>query len=406
MATSLRAALRPFALSLEQARVAAGIARPCTARSILGTVDVVRRHADITSGGLAALGGSVDAEVHSDGRVRFKVHVHDSGADSYSFHVTAVIRSDDGMAIACRWSGHVGGEFDPDSRNEDRDEEVFEPLIARRFDQMRSCRLDLIVDYESGIGGVFESVMDVVVRWMIGETIGFAGALIIFVGVEFGSLVTTGGLTAGARVIEGILWMAGPSGIVFSLAAHGIVLLGERSRELSDDEYRYALPVFGGTLPPKERLLVTDTIGGDDRPFTFPTVDGKVALNMGSAAYQDPRSFHVTHNDPNRRRSYGEVFIHELVHAWQIEHNGLGVTVIADALSSKVCELLGSDPYKYAPLGFPRYGEFNLEQQAQIVSDWFAKYTSDTSGIDGANAKADPYYRYIEANIRQANPDH
>jgi hypothetical protein len=66
---------------------------------------------NITSGGLAALGGWVDVTVSGDGRTRWRGHAHDSGADGYEFGITAILRSTGGRALAFTHQGHVGGTF-------------------------------------------------------------------------------------------------------------------------------------------------------------------------------------------------------------------------------------------------------------------------------------------------------
>lgn len=97
---------------------------------------------------------------------------------------------------------------------------------------------------------------------------------------------------------------------------------------------------------------------------------------------------------------YGEVIIHELVHACQIYHASIDLSLLADALTSKVCEATGNNPYVYGPAGTD-YSSFNLEQQAQIVSDWFAG--SVPNGTNQSSTPKDinsPYFRYITDNVR------
>jgi hypothetical protein len=47
------------------------------------------------------------------------------------------------------------------------------------------------------------------------------------------------------------------------------------------------------------------------------------------------------------------------------------------------------------------FSSFGLEQQAQIVQDW---YVNNAGALDGAAARADPRFRYIEQNIRAGQP--
>jgi hypothetical protein len=96
----------------------------------------------------------------------------------------------------------------------------------------------------------------------------------------------------------------------------------------------------------------------------------------------------------------GEVIVHELVHACQIHHAGTDLPLLADALASKVCEATGNDPYAYGPAG-TQHSSFNLEQHAQIVSDWFAGGVPNGSNQSGtAKDPNSPYFRYITYNVR------
>src|SRR5262249_60095923 len=124
---------------------------------------------------------------------------------------------------------------------------------------------------------------------------------------------------------------------------------------------------FNGPLPPRGPIVLTDTIGPGNppRPFTFPRYDGKITMNMGPDAFADPRNYEVS----SRRRHYGETFIHELVHACQIAHTR-NISLTGEALSVQLTAAAG-DPYLYGAAD-QDYTELNLEQQAQIVQDWFS----------------------------------
>ncbi|MER5602245.1 hypothetical protein ABT085_34850, partial [Streptomyces sp. NPDC002265] len=358
--------------------------------------DPLKLSAPIVSGGLAALGGSVTVTINGDGSIRWQGHAHDSGADGYDFGMSAVVRASSGKAVAFSHYGHVGGTFTPGSRNHDWDENhPPDALVYNNLAPFNDGQLATHLEYSSDIGNALEAALNWLIKWGVGSALGPVGA-VVFVGLEVGSLLSTGSLVPGARLAEGILWLAGPENTLFALAAEGIAALGSRTRHLSDDEYNWANDqVFQGTLPAKDRIVLTDTIGGGDRAFTFPRFDGKITLNMGNGAFDDPRK------DPHG--AYGQVFIHELVHAWQIEHTPMQLALMADAFASKVCEATQGvhAPYVYGPAG-PVYGDFNLEQQAKIVEDWFVGASSVPPGTkrDSNN----PYFRYIRDNIRLGKP--
>jgi hypothetical protein len=349
--------------------------------------------APIVTGGAAALGGSVNVTINPDGSVTWQGHAHNSGADGYDFAISAVVRGPSGRAVALTHSGHVGGTLTSGSREDDWNvAQQPNAVLAARLHELVSAELNTNLEYQSDIGSALESVVEWLLKFGVGTVLGPVGAM-VFVGLEVGSLISTGSLVPGARLAEGILWMAGPANTLFAIAAEGIASLGSQTRELTQEEYDWAnAQVFNGALPTREKLVLTDTIGGGDRAFTFPRYDGKITLNMGPGAFADPRNY------PGR--AYGQTYVHELVHACQIEHASMDVALLADAFASKVCEATGGDPYAYANAG-PEYSSFNLEQQAQIVSDWFAGAVPTGSNQTGKKQDIDsPYFRYVAENVR------
>jgi hypothetical protein len=297
-------------------------------------------NAAITSDGLAALGGWFKVTVNPNGSVRWQGHAHDSGADGYDFGITALVRPSSGPAIALAHTGHVGGTFTSGSRDHDWDEtHPATDVVSSSLSTYNNAKFETHLDYSSNIGSAFESLVSWIIKFSVGTITGPIG-LVVFVGVEIGSLISTGSLVPGARVLEGVLWMAGPGNTLLAIAAEGIASAGSRTRELTQEEYDWAnTEVFAGSLPSRDRLVLTDTIGGGNRAFTFPRYDGKITLNMGGAAFNDPRNY------PSGK--YGQTFIHELVHACQIQHTTMDITLLADAFASKVCEATGGNPYVY-----------------------------------------------------------
>lgn len=375
-----------------------GLTPPISLRTLL-TPPVVFT-APIVTGGLAALGGAVTITINRNGSVRWQGHAHDSGADGYDFGITAFIRPASGPAIALAHTGSVGGTFTSGSRDHDWDATDPPRLdISSALSAYNGASFETHLEYDSDIGSAFESLVSWIIRFGVGSVLGAGFGLVVFVGVEIGSLISTGSLVPGARIIENVLWMAGPANTLFAIAAAGIASIGSRTRELTQEEYDWANnEVFFGSLPPRDRIVLTDTIGGSDRAFTFPRFDGKITLNMGDTAFDDPRRYHSG--------MYGQTFIHELVHACQIQHTKMDIVLLADALSSKVCEATGPSPYLYGVAGFD-YTRMNLEQQAQVVSDWFAGVAQNSHDITNHTGEAkdtnSPYFRYINDNLRTGN---
>jgi hypothetical protein len=207
------------------------------------------------------------------------------------------------------------------------------------------------------------------------------------------SLIFVGGsVLSGDGVVADALAAARSSARVAAGLVERVVFVGERRRTLTLEEYEWARRVFATTLPPRERLVLTDSIGAWGRAFTFPRRDGTIAVNMGPASFADPR----THGVAEAGMKYGEMFVHELVHAWQLHHAGDDPALLVGVLTSRIAELVGIDPYAYR-IGGP-YGEYGVEQQAQLVSDWFRRHHRALSSVA---AVRDPRYRYIRHNIRK-----
>jgi hypothetical protein len=359
--------------------------------------------AQITTGGLAALGGNVAVTVNPDKSVRWNGHMHDSGADGYDFFVTALVRSATGHAVALAKSGHVGGTFTSGDRDFDWDQLSPPSTGIGAVADYATARLQTHLEYDSDIGTALESALSWVVKFAVGAAVGPLGGVVVFVGLEIGSLISSGSLVPGARLAEGILWMAGPANTLFAIAGEGIAQLGSTERELSQGEYDFADEVFRGTLPPRDKIRLTDTIGAGDNAFTFPRYDGKITLNMGPTAFADPRAYKGQKRNPDGSQgSYGRTFIHEMTHACQIEH-GTDLDYLARGLAAKGCDALG-DAYLYGPAGPDWLDAYGLEQQAQIVGDWFsAIHKDDNTTQNQTSIPQDvnsPYFHYIQDYVR------
>jgi hypothetical protein len=332
-------------------------------------------------GGISDLEGWVEVTISLAGTVRFRGHVHNPGIESHSFRVRVVVRSPN-IAVAAVYEGHGGG-FQPtsdDPRDEDWDRTYEEPMVGFGFAEFQNGDLEILWNSKGDVSDWLEDAATFLARWVVGTVVLSPGALLVLtLGVEVGSLIATGGLAAGARIIGGTLWLAGPGGTLVALAAEGVASLGSKEREISADEYGWAdQQVFKGTLPPRDRIILTDTVGGGDAPFVFPRFDGKFTVNLGEGGYENPKGL-------------GGTFVHELVHTWQLENTHSDLGFIADGFAARVCRVFGSDPYDLPP-GAPPFAALGLEQQAQAVQVWFHE--------SAVNRPLHRYYRYIVENIR------
>lgn len=164
--------------------------------------------------------------------------------------------------------------------------------------------------------------------------------------------------------------------------------LFEKTRELTTAEWNLGWDVFWDTIP-YERIMIGDHLGFGDCPW-MESVDmpglftGDVyILHLGATGYPDATSKALMPHDNDEVRN---CFIHELTHVWQSYH---GAWVFTRSIISRVCaEITGEDAYSYES-GL-EWNEYNVEQQAKIVEDWFK--TGMSTGVSR--------YDYIRDHIR------
>lgn len=258
-------------------------------------------NAPITTGGLAALGGWVKVTLNPDGSVRWQGEATNSGIDSYDYGISALVKARSGRTVALAHSGSIPNRVpivgDIIRRSWDETQPV-NALIAAKLGDFSDAQFQTNLEYSSGIGSALEKALGWLIKFGVGTVLGPAVGAVVFVGVEIGSLISTGSLVPGARLVGDLLWMAGPANTLFAIAAEGIASLGSQTLELSEEVYKWANnEVFFGSLPPRDKLILTDTIGGDNRAFTFPRFDGKITLNMGPDGWPDPRAYHAPRNE-------------------------------------------------------------------------------------------------------------
>lgn len=221
-------------------------------------------------------------------------------------------------------------------------------------------------------------------------------------------------MTAGARLIDGTLFLAGPTGTVFALGADGLAALASDTRTLRPEEYELAQLVFKHTLPARDDILVSDGKGAGGKPFTYPRFDNKMILNVGATWKSDLREL-----ISGRCSEYGQFLVHELVHVWQYHNNDAAVSYLADAFWTKVF----NDDYDPGVELNEDWDSFGIEEQGAIVDEWFARHyqgpghwrvdargrplptlTADEEfGLASPAAVEDQAFPYITNHIRLGN---
>jgi hypothetical protein len=133
-------------------------------------------------------------------------------------------------------------------------------------------------------------------------------------------------------------------------------------------------------LTPGERVLAEGLFGKslDYDAIRVVTVRFKISVAMVAGTYvRMPRSEYTT-----------RWLVHELVHVWQYQTAG------AAYVSQALCEHVSGKPYAYTLVPGKPLGDYGIEQQAEIIEDWFA---------DPAKRK-DPRYQALAEQLKQRLP--
>ncbi|MBI3408202.1 MAG: hypothetical protein HY040_07585 [Planctomycetes bacterium] len=185
-------------------------------------------------------------------------------------------------------------------------------------------------------------------------------------------------------------------------------------RHLSGAERDIAKEAFKDTIR-YENVLVTNGLGGYDRPFTVPAPgpnwddldywkDVAVRYALGPVGgvvdnlkrlfgSKPPAKFLLNVGDGFAGMAASKndkaVLIHELTHVWQGEHSGWAWSFVFKSAWHQMIK--GDDAYSYALDTLPdgKWGDFNVEQQAEIVEHWY---------ING-KLESDPRFRFIVTEI-------
>lgn len=187
--------------------------------------------------------------------------------------------------------------------------------------------------------------------------------------VEAGASLFDGpGGLAGIFVSGATLFVGGPAALVPAVIAGVAVTQGVnaliKTRQLSPEERTLAEMVFGNSLPPYDKIILTNLGHPQGRAFVVPNAAGECLVNLGGA-FHDPMR-HTTNAYPE----HGQLLIHELTHTWQIHHSSFVPGLICEGIINQIRNEFEDGIYN--PGGGERaWLEYNLEQQAAIVDHWY-----------------------------------
>ncbi len=104
-----------------------------------------------------------------------------------------------------------------------------------------------------------------------------------------------------------------------------------------------------------------------------------------------------------------DTFIHELTHVWQGHNEGVVffnymVRSLAAQARAIISHLDRNMAYEYDTNNYLKWSDYNPEQQASIVGQWFSWNPLVVKNA-GSMSSHDPRYVYIEKVIRAGNPN-
>lgn len=410
MTSSLRdAARRIFGeqpISARQIATDAGIALPVRLSGIIDLLNhplEVSKDADVTTPAGTALSGNVRFTFRSDGTWLYHSQMSAEGLTSYDYDVTGLYATTSGLTFTAHSNGHVQGTIGSGPRRDYQDRSDINPIIRTRWPEIAGGTVWVTKQYDmTGVMGFIDDISKDILD--IAATLGGAAAgVVISLSRDFFQLLGKGGISETLGVIAGVAVFLSGGGFVLAVNAGATVGLVSKafvkSRNLRDDEIALIEQVFGGSLD-TSKLQLSDLSGLSGRAFTLPGVDGYTYLNIGDA-FDDPLTY--------TNGSYpipGQLFIHELTHAWQIQwapaQAGGLPGIVCRGIVNQVNYTVGEEVYVY---GEPDLGwfTFNLEAQAAIVDQWYAGIATAAVPIRKAMDVKDPYFHYISDNIRVGN---
>jgi len=207
--------------------------------------------------------------------------------------------------------------------------------------------------------------------------------------------------------------------------------LPTRIRIPNGPEWAIVEQVFGPTLPLRQRIFITDGLGGGGAPFTIPTSmisalvlpgviqaaltglvlnylggrDGMVsrALNATGAVGLNPVGLaslgYLMNVGPgpyaNLAATEGtrRLLVHEMAHVWQGANSQLSTTYVFNSIMHQCnASVHGSSRNgAYAATPGQLWSSYNAEQQASLIEQWYVAGGRDDH----------PVFPYIRDKVRQ-----
>ena len=274
-----------------------------------------------------ALGGHHKITLERDGRFKHQGHMRATGFPSFTYAVRTVLDGGGGVPAVLAANGRVHGTNESGDRKSAWDQSGQNPLVGLHWFHMKRARAQTEIARDADFFGTFGDVLGFVASLALGAVVAGPAGVCIVLGVQAADLagvdeeLGTAGL-AGVVVAGGVLVVFGPGAIIPAIvagAAAGVAVeLAIKHRRMTDAERVFAERVFGRTLP-VDRIVLTNLLGIGRRPFTIPSIGSAILVNLG-AGFENPEGYRGFGDADNpAQQAAGQLFIHELAHAWQID---------------------------------------------------------------------------------------
>jgi hypothetical protein len=166
-------------------------------------------------------------------------------------------------------------------------------------------------------------------------------------------------------------------------------------------EYEIVTRVMGDTLPYRIRILITNGAGVDGRAFTIPTslistivgmpatgFLGGVALGYLASAINLAYLINVGDDYGKLSGTRQDLLVHETMHVWQGKNSNFALSYVYNSIYN---QCVVGNAYDYKSKIGDNWDTFNVEQQAQIVEEWFSK----------GEKESDVLFPYIRDYVRK-----
>ena len=170
-----------------------------------------------------------------------------------------------------------------------------------------------------------------------------------------------------------------------------------RYREMTAAEYSFVnAKIFANTLPPREKIIITNLLGLGRSPFTWPTgsIGDKILVNLGKRGYDNPLGTLNLFDDPDIP---GQILIHEIAHVWQIHHSDDIDFTLNSIINQIENGIEGDDSDVYHFVCGGAWNDYNLEQQARCVEWCYVKRENPAAYTE--NCEEDYVKNYIRGGL-------